>query len=1082
MTETLSPFYVTGGTLRPDAQSYVERRADRDLHQALGRGEFCYVLTSRQMGKSSLMVRTARKLRTEGAAVAVLDLTAIGQNLTPEQWYGGLLRRLGRQLDSGGDLEDNLDDFWQDQERLGPLQRWMAALEQVVLRRFSGPVVLFLDEIDAVRSLPFSTDEFFAGIRECYNRRTADAGFQRLTFCLLGGATPSDLIRDTRVTPFNIGTRVELTDFSPTEALALGEGLGREKRVGALLLQRVLHWTGGHPYLTQRLCRAVAEDSAIQSAGAVDRLCEALFLSHSAREKDDNLLFVRERLLRSEADQAALLDLYAQVRAGKRLKADDTNQLVGILRLSGIARIVEGYLLVRNRIYFRVFDREWVLAHMPDAELQRQKAAYRRGLARAATMASVVLAVVSGLAIVAVANRRLAEKSALLALQRERETRRLLYVSDMNVAQQALDSGNLAQAQELLERHRPAAGNEDLRGFDWRYLWGMSRDQSTAILRKHKYGVMQVAFSPDGRLVASSDNEADAKLWDRATGRIVATVRTQRVMVNALSFSPDSQILALGCIDGTLRLWSVANQHEVGLGKCSSPVWSIAFSPDGTQLASADEDVRLWDLRPLRTVTRLHTWKDTVPCLAFSPDGRLLATTSTDNLVRLWDLTARPRRVVAVLTGHTYPPVALAFSPNGRLLASAGGDKTARIWDVASRREIRTLAGHTRGVPALAFSPDGKVLATASHDGTVKTWDVATFQEILTLRGHTGTVNCLSFSPDGKVLATGSDDTTIRLWKPAAGPDRNVVLRHPLGVFTVALAPGGGLLASGGFDGVIRVWDTATGRAEGTLEGHKSAVQVVNFSPDGRLLASGGQDGTIRLWEVAPGWRCVATVRAVAKSHQRVWQTVFFPDGKRLVSFGDERFVRLWDVTTHKQLGVLPDTVSISSLAISPDGKTLVISNYDGGITLWDPNTRRRLGVLKGHQSGVIASAFTRDGHRLASSSADGVVKVWDLATQQAVATLRAQAYIGNNLAFSPDGKTLAVGGMDGTLQMWNLLTGQQGAALKGHGLMINGLAYTPDWSLLASASDDKTVRLWRAPSFAMTDAPSAHRIGPSSR
>src|SRR3989442_67878 len=221
MSSAESSFYVTGGTLRPDAPSYVERQADLDLFEGLLKGEFCYVLTSRQMGKSSLMVRTANKLRAQGVSVIALDLTAIGQNLTPEQWYDGLVLRMGRQLR----LEDELEDFWRDNAQFGPGQRMFTVIREVALSKKSGPLVVFVDELDTVRSLPFSTDEFFAAIRECYNRRTEDPEFNRLTFCLLGVATPSDLIRDTRTTPFNIGRRIELTDFTEAEAAPLAAGL-----------------------------------------------------------------------------------------------------------------------------------------------------------------------------------------------------------------------------------------------------------------------------------------------------------------------------------------------------------------------------------------------------------------------------------------------------------------------------------------------------------------------------------------------------------------------------------------------------------------------------------------------------------------------------------------------------------------------------------------------------------------------------------------------------------------------------------------------------------------------------------------
>jgi len=181
---------------------------------ALDRGEFCYVLNTRQMGKSSLMIRAAHDLRRDGVTVAVLDLTAVGQNLTPEQWYDGLLMSLAEQVGR----EDDLEDFWADNANLGPMQRFLSALRQVVLPDVPKRLVVFVDEIDAVRSLPFPADEFFAGIRECYNHRRLDPAYDKLTFCLLGVATPADLIRDTRLSPFNIGRRVLITDFTPAEA------------------------------------------------------------------------------------------------------------------------------------------------------------------------------------------------------------------------------------------------------------------------------------------------------------------------------------------------------------------------------------------------------------------------------------------------------------------------------------------------------------------------------------------------------------------------------------------------------------------------------------------------------------------------------------------------------------------------------------------------------------------------------------------------------------------------------------------------------------------------------------------------
>ncbi len=371
----MTEFYTIGGTLPPNSPAYVERRADRELKNALAAGEFAYVLTSRQMGKSSLMVRTAQRLRKEGLRVIVLDCAAVGQNLSPEQWYDGLLLGVGRQLD----LEDELDNYWMRHQRLSPVQRWFGAIQTLALPKTTQGLVVFIDEIDAVKSLPFRSDEFFAAIRECYNRRIHDPACRRLAFCLLGVATPAQLIANPHTTPFNIGRRIQLDDFTKDEAQPLSQGMTAPNHSDALapaLLKRILHWTHGHPYLTQKLCRTIAEQirqhnrSLPAPASLVDTACETLFLSPRAREQDDNLLFVRERLLRNTPDLSAALERYSQIWQGKTIPDDETNETANRLLLSGIVRAADNRLLIRNRIYRIVFNHEWIAKVNPTAEVE----------------------------------------------------------------------------------------------------------------------------------------------------------------------------------------------------------------------------------------------------------------------------------------------------------------------------------------------------------------------------------------------------------------------------------------------------------------------------------------------------------------------------------------------------------------------------------------------------------------------------------------------------------------------------------------------------------------------------------------
>jgi len=501
-------------------------------------------------------------------------MTAVGQNIDAERWYYGMLNQIGQQLQ----LMDEFREFWLSNPLLSPLQRWTQAICEVLLPRYPGQVVIFIDEIDVVRSLPFSTDEFFAAIREFCNRRTEDEELERLTFCLLGVATPGDLIRDTRTTPFNIGQRIELHDFTESEAAPLAQGLKREHNIATALLRRIIYWTGGHPYLTQRLCQAVGEDADVQDAGGVDRICEELFFSTRAKERDENLLFVRERMLRSEVDLAGLLHLYEQVYRGKQVWDDEADILVNVLRLSGIVRVERGRLLSRNRIYARAFDREWIKTNMPGGELRRQREAFRRGLVRAAAVAAVIIAAMGALIWLALHQRN-------RAIEEGRANRRLLYVANVNLAQQAWEAANIGRMQELLAGQIPRAGEDDWRGFEWYYLWRLCHSELLTL--PHARGLRGLALSPDGRRLATASYGRAARVWDVGSGRELDALTSCVAGASSVAFSPDGQILAAGQPDGSVTLCAALNGRVIAtLTGHNRKVGSVAFSPDGARLAS----------------------------------------------------------------------------------------------------------------------------------------------------------------------------------------------------------------------------------------------------------------------------------------------------------------------------------------------------------------------------------------------------------------------------------------------------------------------------------------------------------------
>jgi WD40 repeat protein/predicted Ser/Thr protein kinase len=707
----------------------------------------------------------------------------------------------------------------------------------------------------------------------------------------------------------------------------------------------------------------------------------------------------------------------------------------------------------------------------------------RRKPAFASAVGFAVTALILGFVMTSWQWRR-AERIASSEYRQRQQAEAQAYNSDMNLAQQALAQNNVGHALEILNRHRPALGRKDVRGWEWRYLWQSCQSDALLTLCRQSNDVFSVCFARDGRLLAVEDESGDVTIWDLVSRKCVARRQT-RIAIQRIAASPVSNELVFsekGDDDNFFLVWWDTHQYAERLRvRLPGEAREVAFSGDGSILAvwcagPADPDLALTEVPPganrhilllenasghKRAQLRAERVIDgTGNLLALSHGGEILAHGTPGGQVVVVDVASRREMRIATTTENT---MAIAISNDGRTLATAAGysEPFVKLWDLNSGKPLARLEGHRSYVNSLAFSPDGKLLASGSGDQTIRLWDWKAKQGVAILRGHFSEVFDVAFSPDGQTLASGCKDGTVCLWKVAPQPPESNYETLPSPMRDWTFTPDSTEIIGLDRTGALRSWEAASLREKRKIVELGTNNTSFVLSKNGMLLAVGDLTGQVRVLslssprEAKTFHACVGRAMVIGFSANE--QFLFTRDTNNLVSVWD---TRSWQLNRQWQIDE-----PFYRLRLAP-ATDVMATGRNGQLILWDTMYGRRLWTAQA-QDELEGIDFSGDGKLIATASGKGPVKLCDAATGRELATLKGFLQGTHSLKFSPDDKRLAIGS-DGkeALKLWDPQLRQEVLTLEGQSSIFFKIVFSPDGRTISSANYQGIVHLWRAPSW----------------